>query len=144
MGLFSKMFGGNKSEKDVRAILPQVTKINQHFSSYESLSNDELRNKTQEFRQRIAQALVNIDAEIIETSKKGDELSFTDLVGKDAIYQQVDKLKKDRDQKIEDVLKEILPEAFAVVKEVARRFKENTELVSTATDLDRNLSVQKN
>jgi preprotein translocase subunit SecA len=63
MGLFSKMFGGNKSEKDVRAILPQVTKINQHFSSYESLSNDELRNKTQEFRQRIAQALVNIDAE---------------------------------------------------------------------------------
>jgi len=57
MGLFSKMFGGNKSEKDVRAILPLVTKINQHFSTYQSLSNDELRNKTIEFRQRIPVAL---------------------------------------------------------------------------------------
>ena len=144
MGLFSKLFGGNKSEKDVRAILPQVTKINEHFSAYQSFSNDELRNKTQEFRQRIKEALKEIDARITETSKKADELSFTDLLGKDAIYQEVDKLKKDRDQKIEDVLKEILPEAFAVVKETARRFKENTELVSVATDLDRELSVQKN
>ena len=144
MGLFSKLFGGNKSEKDVRAILPLVTKINQHFTAYQSLSNDELRNKTQEFRQRITEALKDINASIEETSKKADELSFTDLLGKDAIYQEVDKLKKDRDQKIEDVLKEILPEAFAVVKETARRFKENTELASAATDLDRDLSVQKN
>src|SRR5215216_45661 len=143
MGLFSKMFGGNKSEKDVRTILPLVTKINQHFSAYQSLSNDELRHKTQDFRQRIQEALKDIDAQIRETSKKGDDLSFSDLMGKDAIYQEVDKLKKDRDQKIEDVLKEILPEAFAVVKETARRFKENTELVSTATDLDRDLSVKK-
>ena len=144
MGLFSKMFGGNKSEKDVRAILPLVTKINQHFSTYQSLSNDELRNKTIEFRQRIASALKDIDIQIADINKKADELSFTDLMGKDAIYQEVDKLKKDRDQKIEDVLKEILPEAFAVVKETASRFKENTELVATATDLDRELSVQKN
>ena len=64
-------------------------------------------------------------------------------MGKDAIYQQVDKLKKDRDKKIEEALKEILPEAFAVVKETARRFKENTEIVSTATQLDRDLSVKK-
>jgi len=144
MGLFSKMFGGNKSEKDVRAILPLVTKINQNFSAYQSLSNDELRNKTIEFRQRIANALKDIDIQIADINKRADELSFTDLIGKDAFYQEVDKLKKDRDQKIEDVLKEILPEAFAVVKEAARRFKENTELVSTATDLDRELSVQKN
>ena len=144
MGLFSKMFGGNKSEKDIRAILPLVTKINQHFSTYQSLSNDELRNKTIEFRQRIASALKDIDIQIADINKKADELSFTDLMGKDAIYQEVDKLKKDRDQKIEDVLKEILPEAFAVVKETASRFKENTELVATATDLDRELSVQKN
>ena len=94
MGLFSKLFGGNKSEKDVRAILPQVTKINEHFSAYQSFSNDELRNKTQEFRQRIKEALKEIDARITETSKKADELSFTDLLGKDAIYQEVDKLKK--------------------------------------------------
>ena len=70
MGLFSKMFGGNKSEKDVRAILPLVTKINQHFSTYQSLSNDELRNKTIEFRQRIASALKDIDIQIADINKK--------------------------------------------------------------------------
>src|SRR5215213_577092 len=102
MGLFSKMFGGNKSEKDVRAILPLVTKINQNFSVYQSLSNDELRNKTAEFRQSISEALKDINAQIANANKQAEELSFTDLVGKDTIYQQVDKLKKERDQKIED------------------------------------------
>jgi preprotein translocase subunit SecA len=100
MGLFSKMFGGNKSEKDVRAILPLVTKINQHFDSFQSISNDELRSKTLDFRQRIKDALKNIDAQIADTNKRAEELSFTDLFGKDAIYQEVDKLKKDRDQKL--------------------------------------------
>jgi preprotein translocase subunit SecA len=60
------------------------------------------------------------------------------------VYQEVDKLKKDRDEKIEDILKELLPEAFAVVKETARRFKENTEITSTSTELDRELSITKN
>jgi preprotein translocase subunit SecA len=143
MGLFSKMFGGNKSEKDVRAILPLVTKIYQHFDSFQSISNDELRSKTLDFRQRIKDALKNIDAQIADTNKRAEEISFSDLLGKDTVYQEVDKLKKDRDQKIEEVLKEILPEAFAVVKETARRFKDSTEIESAATDLDRELSVQK-
>ena len=144
IGFLSKMFGGSKSEKDVKAILPLVSKINQHFQAYQSISNDELRNKTQEFRQRIQNYVKEIDEQIAETSKKADELPFNDLVGKDAIYQEVDKLKKDRDQKLEEILKELLPEAFAVVKETARRFKENTEVVSKATALDRDLSVTKN
>src|SRR5688572_31754806 len=137
MGLFSKLFGGNKSEKDVRAIQPLVSQINQHFTAYQSLSNDELRNKTVQFRQRIAEALKGIDAEIAQANKEAEELPFTDLNGKDTIYQQVDKLRKQRNQEIEDILKEILPEAFAVVKETARRFKENQEISATATDLDR-------
>lgn len=140
---FSKIFGGSKSEKDVKAILPTVTKINQHFKDFQSLSNDELRNKTNEFRTRIQEHLKEIDEAIEQTNKKADELPFDDLVGKDAVYQQVDILKKDRDKAIEDVLKEILPEAFAVVKETARRFKENSELVATATQLDRDFSVIK-
>ncbi len=144
IGFLSKMFGGSKTEKDVKAILPLVSKINQHFQAYQSISNDELRNKTQEFRQRIQNYVKEIDEQIAETSKKADELPFNDLVGKDAIYQEVDKLKKDRDQKLEEILKELLPEAFAVVKETARRFKENTEVVSKATALDRDLSVTKN
>ena len=144
MGFFSKIFGGNKSERDVKTITPLIAKINQNFTSFQSLSNDELRNKTVEFRQKISESLKEIDAEISETNQKANDLPFNDLVGKDTIYQQVDTLRKDRNKKLEEVLKEILPEAFAVVKETSRRFKENTELVSEATELDRELSVQKN
>src|SRR6476620_5523581 len=115
IGFFSKLFGGSKSEKDVKAILPLVTKINEHFQSYQGLSNDELRQKTVEFRTRIKDYLKDVDAQIEETNKRADDLPFNDLVGKDAVYQEVDKLKKDRDEKIEEILKEILPEAFAVV-----------------------------
>jgi preprotein translocase subunit SecA len=143
LGFISKIFGGNKSEKDVKKILPVVEKTNQFFAAYASLSNDELRNKTQEFRQRIKAHLSEIDAEITAKTKAADELAFNDLLGKDAIYQEVDKLKKDRDKKIEEILQEIMPEAFAVVKETARRFKENTEMVSAATELDRDFSIKK-
>src|SRR5687768_17416363 len=143
MGFLSKIFGGSKSQKDVQRIMPLVTKINQNFQSYQSLSNDELRHKTVEFRQRIQDHVKDIDTDIAATNKKAEDLSFDDLSGKDAIYQDVDRLKKDRDKKIEEVLQEILSEAFAVVKETARRFKENTEIVSTATQLDRDLSVKK-
>jgi len=142
-GFFSKIFGGSKSEKDVKKIQPFVAQINKHFASYQSLDNNGLRNKTQEFRQRIKGYLKEIDSEIISKNKQAEELAFNDLTGKDAIYQEVDKLKKDRDKKIEEVLKEIMPEAFAVVKETARRFKENTSIVSDATQLDRDLSIKK-
>ena len=143
LGFISKLFGGSKSEKDVKKIEPYVAKINQFFNSYQSLSNDELRNKTQEFRQRIKEHLKEIDAEIAERNAAADALPFNDLLGKDAIYQEVDKLKKDRDKKIEEALEAILPEAFAVVKETARRFKESTEISATATPLDRDLSVKR-
>ncbi|MDP9229837.1 MAG: preprotein translocase subunit SecA, partial [Bacteroidota bacterium] len=142
-GFISKLFGGNKSEKDVKIIKPFVAQINEFFTSYQLLTNDELRSKTIEFRQRIQDHLSGIDQEIVDANKRADELPFNDLNGKDAIYQEVDKLKKKRDEQIEDILNKLLPEAFAVVKETARRFKENTELVSTATDLDRDLSVVK-
>src|SRR6476620_2369890 len=142
-GLFSSLFGGSKSEKDVKKITPYVAEINQHFTSYQSITNDELRGKTQVFRQRIKDHLQEIDTEIAGKTKQADELPYNYLLGKDAIYQEVDKLKKDRDKKIEEILLEILPEAFAVVKETARRFKENKEIISTATQLDRDLSVEK-
>src|SRR5882724_5168129 len=143
MAFLSKLFGGNKSEKDVKKIQHYVGEINAFFNAYQSISNDELRNKTQEFRKRIQDHLKAIDDDIASKNTQAEELPFNDLMGKDAIYQQVDKLKKDRDKKIEEALLEILPEAFAVVKETARRFKENKEIISTATQLDRDLSVQK-
>jgi preprotein translocase subunit SecA len=143
LGFISKLFGGSKSEKDVKKIEPYVAKINHFFNLYQSLNNDELRNKTQEFRQRIKEHLKEIDAEIAERNAAAEALPFNDLLGKDAIYQEVDKLKKERDKKIEEALEAILPEAFAAVKETARRFKENTEIIATATQLDRDLSVKR-
>ncbi|OYW20285.1 MAG: preprotein translocase subunit SecA, partial [Sphingobacteriales bacterium 12-47-4] len=143
IGFISKLFGGSKSEKDVKSLWPQVSRINEFFNSYQSLSHDQLRAKTTEFRERIAARLAPIDAEIAEKNAKAEGLAFNDLMGKDAIYQEVDKLKKKRDEETEAILEAILPEAFAVVKETARRFKENTTLTSTATQLDRDLSVKR-
>ena len=142
-GLLSKLFGGNKSEKDVKVISPLVGVINSFYDEYQSLTNDELRNKTLEFRQRIKDHLSGIDTAIEVKKQSAEDLGTHDISGRDMIYQEVDAMRKDRDKAIEVVLKEILPEAFAVVKETAHRFKENSELVSTATTLDRDLSINK-
>jgi len=141
--LISKILGGNKSEKDVAKIRPIVAKVNKFFEEYRSLDNDSLRNKTVEFKQRIKEHLKEIDAEIEGKQNEAEALPASDIHGKDAIYQEVDLLKKDRDKKIEEALEKIMPEAFAVVKETARRFKENVELVSTATELDKDFSISK-
>ena len=143
LGFISKLFGASKSEKDVKKIQPIVEKTLQHFASYQNLTNDQLRNKTIEFRQRIKTHLQTIEAEIADANKRAEDLPFNDLMGKDVIYQEVDKLKKQKDKQIDEVLDEIMPEAFAVVKETARRFKENTEIIATATQLDRDLSIKK-
>ena len=143
LGFLAKVFGGNKSEKDIKIITPKVAEINGHFEAYKSLTNDELRAKTGEFKSRIAEHLKEMDTKIAQLNQQADELPFSEINGKDVIYQEVDKLKKDRDKEIEEVLEELLPEAFAVVKETARRFKENSEIVATATELDRNLSIRK-
>ncbi|MFN4892818.1 MAG: preprotein translocase subunit SecA [Bacteroidota bacterium] len=144
LGLLSKIFGGSKSEKDVQKIRPFVGKINEQFQQYQNLSNDELRAKTQVFRSRIAEFLAPIDARITAKQQEAEALPASDLNGRDAIYQEADKLKKERNQELEKVLEQLLPEAFAVIKETARRFSQNTEIVSNATDLDRDLSVKKN
>jgi len=143
LGILSKIFGGNKSEKDIKHIQPLVEQVNQHFAAYQSLSNDQLRGKTQEFRGRIKEHLNKLDTRIADLNRQAEELPFSDITGKDVIYQEVDELKKERDEQIEEVLETLLPEAFAVVKETSRRFKENAEIEATATELDRDLSVKK-
>jgi len=143
LGILSKIFGGNKSEKDIRTIQPLVGQINGHFASFQSLSNDQLRAKTEEFRERIREHLRKIDTDITDLNKRAEELAFSEINAKDLLYQEIDQLKKDRDEQIEEVLEGLLPEAFALVKETSRRFTENTEIVSTATELDRDLSVKK-
>ena len=143
IGFLSKIFGGNKSEKDVKKISPQVEVINRFFDEYKSLSNDALRAKTQEFKQRIREHLAGIDEQINTLKIDAENLPVADINQKDVIYQQIDALKKDRDKKIEEILLAILPEAFAAVKETACRFKDHTLLESLATELDKTLAVTK-
>ena len=140
LGFFSKLFGGNKSERDIKSISPVVQQINEEYEKLQSLSMDELRYKTQDFRARIAAYLSTIDKEIGDKQAAAD--SAEDVTAKDTIYQEIDILKKDRDKQLEVVLKELLPEAFAVVKETARRFTNNETLTVTATELDRQLALK--
>ena len=102
----SKLFGGSKSEKDVQSIMPIIQKVNVHFEEYAGLSNDALRAKTFEFKERIKTHLKSID-DIIEAKKaEAEALPITDIHGRDTIYQEVDKLKKERNKKIEEATKE--------------------------------------
>ncbi|MEN9859103.1 MAG: preprotein translocase subunit SecA [Bacteroidota bacterium] len=142
LGYISKIFGGSKSEKDVKKVQPQVGAINGFFAQYQQLSNDQLRGKTAEFRSRIKTHLLVIDEQIAAQNQAAESLPPEDLSGKDAIYQEVDRLRKERNKEIEVILEQLLPEAFAVIKETARRFKENKEIIATATSLDKDLSVK--
>ncbi|MDE1190991.1 MAG: preprotein translocase subunit SecA [Arachidicoccus sp.] len=144
MGFLSKLLGGNKSEKDIKILQPIVKQINEYYEQYNTLSNDELRAKTAEFKSRIKDYLKEIDDKIQSLKSEAEALPVSDMAGRDSIYHDVDELGKERDKKIEEILDKLLPEAFAVIKETARRFKENDQIISKVTDLDRELAVKKN
>ena len=137
---FKKVFG-SKYERDVKSYMPVVEEVNTYFEQYKQLSNDELRNNTRVFQERVKAHLTGID-EDIENLKKETE-SEQDFGAKEELYRELDELTAERDKHLEDILKEILPEAFATVKEVARRFLENETLTLTATDHDRQLAGTK-
>lgn len=139
-GVLKKIFG-TKQDKDVKVYQPRVEVINQFAKEYELLSNDELRNKTLEFRSRIKDHLSLIDEEIQELKDRAEQEA--DIYQKEDIFNVIDQQIKERDKQIEEILDELLPEAFAVVKETARRFFYNEQLVVQATDHDRELSVTK-
>jgi preprotein translocase subunit SecA len=141
LGFLNKLFGGSKSEKDIKKLSPEVSKANAVFANLQSLSNDDLRAKTIEFKQRIKEHIKEIEAQIHETNQNAEAQS--DIYAKDAIYKEVDLLLLERNKQLEVVLDAILPEAFAVVKEAAARFTNNAQLNSTATDLDRFLATKK-
>tara|TARA_B110000037_G_scaffold214445_1_gene270358 strand:- start:768 stop:4079 length:3312 start_codon:yes stop_codon:yes gene_type:complete len=137
--VFGKVFG-NKHEKDVKAIQPVVDQINLEYAKLNSISNDELRAKTAAFKKQITDYTADVEAQIVALREKADDIKI-DLDDKEEIFNQVDILIKEKDVKIEEILKQILPQAFAVVKETSRRFTENETLSSTATDFDKDLAV---
>ncbi len=136
----TKIFG-TKSDRDIKAILPIVDKIKEAYTQLHEISDDALRGKSIEFKQRIADFLASIDSQITELHAQG--MATTDVDEKETFFQQIDKLNEERNKQLEVVLLEILPEAFAVVKETARRFTENKKLVVTATIEDKFIASKK-
>ncbi len=139
IGQSIKKLFGTKYDRDVQKYLPNVQLINEIYEELQKVSNDELRHKTLEFRARIAEFLSEIDAEIDDL--RNQAAAEEDMGNKEGLFQRVDEVMKERDEQLEVVLKEILPEAFAVVKETARRFMENETLTTTALEQDKLLAV---
>ena len=123
----AKIFG-NKSEKDIKAVMPYVEKINQIFSTFSGLSNDELRQKTYDVRATIDAILKTIDDQIAALHEQVENEPDLDIHAKEDIFARIDKLEEDRNVELEKVLLDVLPDAFAIVKETARRFYENETL----------------
>jgi preprotein translocase subunit SecA len=142
LGFINKLFG-SKSERDVKSIQPIVEKIKNEFARLADLSNDELRAKTEDFKERIKKGLEEIDTHIKDIRDNIENEPDLDVSQKVGLYTEIDKLEKDRNKALESLLMDILPEAFAVVKETARRFATNTTLEVTASAFDRNLAAKK-
>ena len=142
LDIFKKLLG-SKEKKDEKIFRPYIDKVNAEFAKLSSLSNDALRDKTTEFKARIKAYLKGTEDEIEQLNQQvldNPEMGFHE---KEKIFNEIDKLKKIVDDKIEEVLEEILPEAFAVVKETAKRFAENDYLEVTALDYDKKLAQTK-
>ena len=136
-----KTFVGDKTKKDLNSIKPLVAKINEHQKEFESLSNDELREKTTYFKNLLAEGNKSHNQKI--ESLQSEVLLTEDLDQKEAFYKQIDQEAEFAQAEAENILNNILPEAFAVVKETARRFVENESIEVTATPFDRELSQTK-
>ncbi len=132
-----KLFG-TKYDRDVAVYGPRVEVVNEHYDAFAKLSHDELRAKTLEFRQRIKEATREIDEHIVELRSAAD--AEPDMHRKEDLFKEVDDQIKVRNGRIEEALAELLPEAFAVVKQTALRFKDNAELRVTPTAIDRELA----
>jgi preprotein translocase subunit SecA len=138
----TKIFG-TKSERDVKELTPYVKATNEEYEKLGSLSNDEFRAQTTNLKAYIAERLSEIDNEIAELNKSIESDSSIGVDEKEEIFKKIDALEEKRNKELEVVLLDILPKAFAIVKETARRFKENAEVVVTATHLDRVLAMKK-
>ncbi|HQW05035.1 MAG: preprotein translocase subunit SecA [Flavobacteriales bacterium] len=146
IGSFSKAFKkvfGDKAQRDLKEVTPLVDKIKAEFAKLGDLSHDELRQRTTGLRARITEHTKENDGKVETLRAEIEEDAHMDIHAREERYQEIDKLNEASVKQIEEVLLEILPEAFAVVKETARRFKENSELRVRATELDRELATKR-
>ena len=137
ISFLSKMFG-TKSERDLKALTPILNEVLALEDEFLALTNDELRNRTQELRKGIHEHIKDEENKIAELKEWAQNL---DIWEREEVFNEVDKIEEKIDKKIEEHLLTILPQAFAILKETARRFKENAEVVVTASDFDRELAA---
>ncbi len=136
--LLSKMFG-NKADKDKKLIQPYVDEVNAIYPSIKELSNDALRARTTQLRADLQEYIKD---EIARIKELKDSIESLEIEKREKAYNEIDKLEKTKLEKLEVKLDEILPEVFAIVKDTARRFTEQKDVVVTATDLDRSFAAK--
>lgn len=137
---FLKKFFGTKSEKDIKSIQPQVNRILEIYPTLQSLSNDELRAKVDALKQKIKDEVAAEQSQINEIKSRIENDLGMDVDAKEDLYKEIDHIEKEITEKIESVLNDILPEAYAILKDTARRFSESDALVVTANAFDIELS----
>jgi preprotein translocase subunit SecA len=135
----TKIFG-NKSDRDIKEVTPYVNAILEEYDKLSSISNDELREKTLRLKKRIAEYIENENKQIEDLNNKL-KLENISVDEREDIYKQIDKIEETIDTKIEEILDKTLSEAFAIVKETARRFKENETIEVTATQFDKDIAA---
>jgi preprotein translocase subunit SecA len=135
-GFLKKVFG-TKSEKDIRDVEPIVEEINSIYDTLQSISNDELRARSKKLKDQIQDHVKEEREKIEGITGEINANPEMDVTTKEELYKEIDSIEEEITKKIEDVLNDILPEAFAILKETARRFKENKSLEVTALDYDK-------
>src|SRR5882762_10214745 len=139
--LIAKIFG-SKSEKDIKRMTPLVEQTKKEGENLISISNDELRNKTTEIQHYINSKLKLIDEQIESFHQRIADYPELDINEKEFVFSQIDKTELERNKELEKVLMEVLPLSFAIIRETAKRFKENEYLEVTATDFDRQIAAK--
>ena len=137
-----KLFFGTKAEKDKKEVMPYIEKIKAIYPQIEQLSNDELRARSAALKKTVQDAIASDEKRIADLKIEMERADIS-IETKEKISKEIDDIVKHIDQTIEKVLLELLPEAFAIIKDTARRFKENETIEVTASDFDRDLSVKK-
>jgi preprotein translocase subunit SecA len=140
--LIAKIFG-TKSQKDIKRIMPLVEQTKQEGERIKGLSNDALRQETKKIQEQINAELKSIDDNLAALHKQIADNPELDINQKEAIFAEIDKLEEDRNKQLEKVLLKVLPPTFAIVRETARRFKENEVLEVAAQDFDIQMSATK-
>ena len=145
MSLINNILGtflGNKSDRDIKEVTPLLNQIKSEYEIIRKLSNNELRSKTTEIQEKIFEHIKPEQSKIKDLEDKIENENIP-INKREVIYNEIDKINSEIDKKLEDILNIVLPTAFAIVKDTARRFFENEKIVVKANDFDRNLAAKK-